>query len=320
VTLLRWLLRRLGGAVVTLFGVSLVVFVVLRAIPGNTITASLGVDAGALTPTQLASLRHYYGIDQPLVHQYLSWMGDLVRGNLGVSLTSGQPVRTLIATAIPVTVELAVLAVLMGGAAGILLGVLAGSKPGGVRDVSVQGVGLLGLAIPDFVLGTALVTVLSEVFAYFPDAGSYVSLTSSISGNLRQVFYPALVLAIAVAANVMRTTRSEFAEVSNADFVRTARGKGVSPIRVRLVHVLRNSLVPIVTLLGIQFGYLLGGTVIVEQIFAMPGLGRLLFTAISDRDYPIVEGTVLVIALFFVLVNLAVDLAYRVIDPRTRVS
>jgi peptide/nickel transport system permease protein len=319
-TLARSVVYRLAGSVLTLLGVSLVVFIVLRAIPGNAITAALGVGAGALTPQQLASLRHYYGLDRPLPSQYITWMGDLLHGNLGVSLTSGQPVRTLISSAVPVTVELAVIAVLLGAVTGVVLGLIAAGRPGGMRDVAVQGVGLLGLAIPDFVLGTAVVTILAAVFSYFPDTGSYVPLTTSVSGNLRQMLYPSLVLAVAVTANVMRTTRSEYAEVSRADFVRTAVGKGVPARRIRIVHVLRNSLVPIATLTGIQFGYLLGGTVIIEQIFALPGLGRLLYTAISDRDYPLVEGAVLVIAVFFVLVNLVVDLLYQVIDPRTRTS
>ena len=161
---------------------------------------------------------------------------------------------------------------------------------------------------------------LAEVFGYFPDTGTFVPLTTSVSGNLSQMMYPALVLAVGFAANVMRTTRSAAVEVADADFIRTARGKGVSAIRIRVRHVLRNASVPIVTITGIQFGYLLGGTVIIEQIFALPGLGRLLFTSITDRDYPLVQSSVLVIAAGFVLVNLIVDLLYRAIDPRTRAA
>jgi peptide/nickel transport system permease protein len=183
-----------------------------------------------------------------------------------------------------------------------------------------QGVGLLGLAVPEFVLGIVLVTVLAATFGYFPDTGSFVRLTDSPSGNLSQLLYPALVLAVGFAANVMRTTRSEFVEASGAEFVRTAQGKGLAPLRIRGAHVLRNAAIPIVTLTGIQFGYLLGGTVIIEQIFALPGLGRLLFTSITDRDYPVVQSSVLVVAVLFVLINLLVDLLYLVIDPRTRAA
>jgi peptide/nickel transport system permease protein len=317
---IRWLASRLAGCVVTLFGVTVVVFLVLRVIPGDAITASLGTASGTLTAAQHAALEHYYGLDRSLPAQFFGWLGDLFHGNLGVSLTSGKPVSTLIGTALPVTLELAVLAAVIGSLAGVALGMLAGSRPGRARDSVTQAVGLVGLALPEFVLGTFVVTLLAEAFAYFPDTGSFVPLTDSVSANLSQMLYPALVLSVGFAANVMRSTRSEYVEMSDADFVRTARGKGLLPRRVRTSHILRNAAIPIVTTTGIQFGYLLGGTVIIEQIFALPGLGRLLFTSISNRDYPVVQSSVLVIATLFVLVNLAVDVLYHVIDPRTRAS
>jgi peptide/nickel transport system permease protein len=264
----RWFTARIGGALITLLGVTIVVFVVLRAIPGDTITASLGIESGTLTPEQKASLRHFYGIDQPWPVQLWTWLTGVLHG----------------------------------------------------ADSVTQGVALLGLAVPEFVLGTVVVAVLAEAFHYFPDTSTFVPLTRSVQGNLSQVMYPALVLAVAFAANVMRTTRSEYVEVAQADYVRTARGKGVHPGRIRGAHILRNATIPIVTLTGIQFGYLLGGTVIIEQIFALPGMGRLLFTSISSRDYPVVQATVLIIAALFVVVNLLVDLLYRVLDPRTRTA
>lgn len=316
----RWVGGRLAGAVLTLLGVSVVVFLVLRVIPGDTITASLGIEAGTLTPIQHASLEAYYGLDKPLVVQFFSWLGQVLTGNLGVSLLSGKSVGSLILAALPVTVELAVLAAIMGTVVGVLLGMLAAGKPGGLRDGSAQGAALVGLAIPEFVLGSAVVALLAQAFGYFPDTGTFVPLTSSIQGNLSQMLYPSMVLAVGFAANVMRTTRSAYIEVADADFVRTAVGKGITRRRVRFNHVLRNASVPIVTITGIQFGYLLGGTVIIEQIFALPGLGRLLFTAIQNADYPLVQSSVLVIAVGFVLVNLIVDLLYRVIDPRTRAA
>jgi len=316
----RWFTARVGGALVTMLGVTIVVFIVLRAIPGNAITASLGIESGTLTPAQLRSLNHFYGIDKPWTSQLWSWITGVLSGNLGLSLTSGKAVTSLLRAALPVTVELAVLSAMIGTALGVLLGVLAGSRPGRAGDSVTQGAALLGLAIPEFVLGSAVVAILAQVFHYLPDTGTFVPLTRSISGNLSQILYPSLVLSIAFAANVMRTTRSEYVEVAEAEYVRTARGKGVSPGRVRRAHILRNATIPIVTLVGIQFGYLLGGTVIIEQIFALPGMGRLLFTSISDRDYPVVQATVLVIAVLFVLVNLIVDLLYRMIDPRTRTA
>jgi len=314
----RWFGARIGGALVTLFGVTIVVFVVLRAIPGNAITATLGIESGTLTAAQIDALNHFYGIDQPWYAQFFSWLGQLFQGNLGVSLSSGNSVASLIGAALPVTIELAVVAGLIGTVVGVILGTLAGSGPGKIRDSATQGVGLLGLAIPEFVLGTLMVALLANLFNYFPDTSTFVPLTTSVSGNLSQILYPALVLSVGFAANVMRTTRSEFIEVAQADYVRTARGKGLYPRRIRAAHVLRNASIPILTLTGIQFGYLLGGTVIIEQIFALPGLGRLLFTSITDHDYPIVQSSVLIVATAFVLVNLLVDLAYRLVDPRMR--
>lgn len=316
----RWFAARISGAVITLVGVSVVVFVVLRVIPGNAITASLGIESGTLTPAQRASLAHFYGIDKPWYGQLWTWLSGVLHGDLGLSLTSGKSVTGLLRAALPVTIELAVLAAVIGTAIGVVLGVIAGSRPGKAGDSVTQGAALIGLAIPEFVLGTAVVAILAQAFHYFPDTGTFVPLTQSVSGNLSQVMYPAFVLAVAFAANVMRTTRSEYVEMAQADYVRTARGKGVHPGRIRTAHILRNATIPIVTLTGIQFGYLLGGTVIIEQIFALPGVGRLLFTSISNRDYPVVQATVLIIAVLFVLVNLVVDLLYRVIDPRTRTA
>jgi peptide/nickel transport system permease protein len=316
----RWVTTRLAGTLLTLVGVAVVVFIVLRAVPGDAITAALGIESGTLSPGQRASLESYYGLDDPLPVQFASWIGQVLQGNLGVSLQSGRSVTSLIGTALPVTVELAVLAMLIGVPLGVAMGLLAATGLGRRRDGVTQGVALLGLAIPEFVLGSVVVSVLAQAFGYFPDTGSFVSLTASVGGNLSQMLYPAMVIAVGVAATIMRTTRAAYAEVAEADFVRTARGKGLSPARIRLRHVLHNASVPIVTMSGIQFGYLLGGTVIVEQIFSLPGLGRLLFTSITERDYPVVQSAVLVVAVGFVLVNLAVDLLYRVIDPRTRTT
>lgn len=314
----RYLFSRLAGMVGTLFGVAVVVFVVLRALPGDTITAKLGTQAAALTDAQHRALERFYGIDQPRPLQFVDWLWGLLHGNLGVSMDTGTPVTTLIGDALPVTVELAVLAMLVAVPAGILAGMLAASRPGGVRDLSVQGAGLFGLALPEFVVASVLVAWLAAAFSYFPSPGSYVSLSDSVGGNLRQMLYPALVLAIGLTATIMRTTRSAYLEAAGADFVRTARGKGLAESRVRFRHVLHNAGIPILTMVGIQFGYLLGGTLVVEKIFALPGLGRLLFTGILDQDYAIVQGVTLLIAAAFVLVNFAVDVIYRIMDPRTR--
>ena len=314
------MLRRLFEAVVTLLGVAVLVFLLLRVLPGDEITARFGLEAGALTPAQRVALEQYYGLDRPLVVQFFTWLGSVLTGNFGFSVTSGRPVSVLLANALPVTIELAVLATVIGSAVGVAIGVMAGSNPNGVRDTLGQTFGLLGLGIPNFVLGAFIIAVLAAQFGYFPAAASYVDLWESPLVNIQQQLYPAITLGVALAAAAMRTTRSAFLEASGQDFVRTARGKGLTTRRVKYRHVLHNSLIPVVTIVGIQFGYLLGGTIIVEEIFALPGIGRLVLTGISQREFAVVQSTVLVIAARFVAVNLLVDLVYARIDPRVRLA
>jgi peptide/nickel transport system permease protein len=314
----NYVLRRLAEAVVTLFGVALVVFLLLRVLPGDEITARFGIETGGLTADQRDALARYYGLDEPPVVQFFSWLGSILSGNFGASVTSGRPVSELIMDALPVTIELAVLATLIGSMLGVAVGVMAASRPNGIRDTAGQAFGLLGLGIPNFVIASAIIAVLAARFGYFPAAARYVHLWEDPVVNLQQQLYPALTLGIALAAAVMRTTRSAFLEAGSQDFVRTARGKGLTPRRVRWRHVLHNSMIPIVTIVGIQFGFLLGGTIIVEEIFALPGMGRLVLTGLAQREYAVVQSSVLVIATMFVAVNLLVDLAYARIDPRVR--
>ena len=316
----RYLFRRLADALVTLFGVAVVVFLVLRVIPGDEVTARFGIQAGGLSSAQLTSLREYYGLDQPLLVQFFAWLGSMFSGNFGISVTSGDPVAELILRALPVTVELAVLATFFGTALGVVIGVLSASRPESPRDVLGRGLALLGLGVPNFVLASAVIAVLSARFGYFPSAAGYAGLFDAPLINLQQQLYPAMIMGIALAAATMRTTRSAYLEEANRDYVRTAHGKGLSARRVRWRHILRNASIPIVTISGIQFGYLLGGSVIVEQIFALPGLGRLVLTAILQREYAVVQSAVVVIAAMFVLVNLGVDLLYARIDPRVKLT
>lgn len=312
------LLRRLAGSLLTLFGVSVLVFIVLRVVPGNEITAQYGTETGILSSEQKVALEHYYGIDKPLLAQYFSWIGAVLNGNLGVSLSTGASVSSMTGSALPVTVELALLATVLGAIAGVLLGVVAASRPSGIRDTVGQSIGLLGLSVPSFVLATAIVTIVASKFNYFPNGGEYKTPWQDPWTNLQQMVFPAAVLGFGLAAPVMRTTRSAVVEVSSRDFVRTARGKGLRPSRIAVRHILHNALIPIVTIVGIQFGYLLGGAVIVEQVFALPGLGRQVLNAIGEREYAVVQSTVLVIAAAFVLVNFLTDLLYQRIDPRVR--
>ncbi|GAA1253950.1 ABC transporter permease [Pseudonocardia aurantiaca] len=314
------LVRRVLEAVLTLLGVAVLVFVMLRAIPGDQITATLGTEAAALTPAQREALTAYYGLDQPLVVQFFTWLGAVVTGNLGASQRSGQSVLEMTAASLPITLELAVLSLLIGLVLGVAAGMLSASRPNSARDAVGQSVGLAGLSVPAFLLGSAMLALSARFLGYNPNAEQFAPFFADPALNIQQMLMPALVLGFGLAAPIMRTARSALLEVRSQDFVRTAHGKGAGPQRVLFRHVLRGALVPIVTMTGLQFGYLLGGAVVVEQIFSVPGIGRQVLIGIQQKEYAVVQSTVLVIALTFVLVNLATDLLYRVIDPRVRAS
>ena len=309
---------RSASVLTTLFGISIFVFIVLRVIPGDSITGSLGIETGALNESQIQALREYYGIDKSLIGQYISWMSSFLTGDLGFAYSNGVSVLELTKSALPVTMELAFIGTVLGVIMGISVGIFSASKPGSIRDFIGQFFGLLALAIPGFVLSTALVTIMANKFQYFPNGLEYMTPWQNLSTNLQQMLFPGLVLGIAVAAPVMRTTRSALLETVDKDFIRTAHGKGVKARTVQVKHVLRNSLIPIVTMTGIQFGYLLGGAVIVEKIFALPGMGRQILDAINKREYATVQSSVMIFAILFVTINLLTDLIYRKIDPRIK--
>ena len=314
----RRVAARLVKAVITLVGVAVVVFIVLRLLPGNQITSSLGVNAGLLTKAQYADLEHFYGIGKPLPQQFGQWAGDLLHGNMGVSEQSGRSVASLIGAALPVTLELAVAAMLIGLVLGVGSGALAAAAPGRLADRAARLLALAGLGVPSFVIGAGLVAFLASVFHYFPSSEGFASLGSDPWLNIQQIFWPALTLGLGIGAAILRTTRGAMLDVARQDYVRAARGRGLRPGVVVVKHVLRNALIPIVTMSGIQFGYLLGGTVVVEQIFVLPGLGRLLLMSVTESDYAVAQGVTLVFAAGFVVVNLLTDLLYAVVDPRLR--
>ena len=312
----RYLSQRLLALLPTLLGVSILVFVAIRLIPGDIISATLGTEAGMLTETQRAALERYYGLDQPPLQQYFVWLGEALRGNLGHSIRHGQPVLQLILSRFPLTLELALLSVLLALLTGLPLGLLAALRHNTWLDLAGRLFALLGLAIPNFLLGTLIIFILSVGFNILPNAGDYVKLHEDPLRNLQQLFFPALTLGFAFGASVMRMTRSSLLEVLREDYVRTARSRGLPERSVILRHSLRNALIPVLTLIGIELGYLLGGAFIVEQIFALPGLGRLTINAIGQREYALVQGVALFVALTFLLLNLVIDLLYALIDPR----
>jgi peptide/nickel transport system permease protein len=237
---------------------------------------------------------------------------------MGYSFHTGTAVTKLTENSFPVTLELALFATIIGVTLGTLVGLLSASRPGGRRDFLGQSFGLIALAIPSFVLSTMIVAISADEFHYLPNGYEYAPPWHNLWLNLQQMMFPSLVLGIAVAAPVMRTARSSFLETQEKDFVRTAIGKGLKLRRVKFVHLLRNSLNPIVTMTGIQFGYLLGGAVIVEQIFSLPGIGRQVLDGILKREYSTVQSTVMLITICIVAINLMTDLIYHLIDPRIR--
>ncbi|MBO1330091.1 ABC transporter permease [Streptomyces sp. VRA16 Mangrove soil] len=308
--------RRIGEAVLTLLGVSILTFLVLRVLPGDQITASYGVDAGDLSGSQRAQLRSYYGLDKPLAEQYFSWLGGILHGRLGYSANAGQSVAHLTAHALPVTLELAVLAIALALLLGVCGGMIAASRPGALRDGAAQTLSLLALSAPVFLTGTVLARVLADSFGWNPNGETYAPPTGDLPLNLQQMVLPALVLGVSIASPVAQTTRAAVLDVRGEDFVTTVRAKGVTERALQVRHVLRNALIPVVTMSGLQFGFLLGGAVVVEQIFSLPGIGRQVLLGMGQKEYAVVQSTVLVIAVLFVVVNLATDLVYRLVDPR----
>jgi peptide/nickel transport system permease protein len=312
----RYILNRLLTLLPTLFGVSILVFAAIRLIPGDLITAQLGTEAGMLSEEQRASLAAYYGLDKPAVQQYFLWLWDVLRGDLGLSVRQGQPVFELILSRFPVTLELAVVSVIIALTVGIPIGMFSAINRNTILDVSGRVFAMIGLAIPNFILGTFIIYGLSVYFGILPTSGDYVEFFEDPVRNLQQIIFPALALGTSFAASVMRMTRSSMLEVLGEDYIRTARSKGLSEPIIVVRHTLKNALIPVVTLVGVEFGYLLGGTFIIEQIFAIPGIGRLTINAITQRDYALVQGVTLFIAVNFVLINLLVDVIYAYLDPR----
>ncbi len=313
----RYLAQRLVAFIPTLLGISIIVFLVMRLIPGDMISAMIGTTY-KLTEAQAAALRQYFGLDKPLHEQYLTWLASALRGDFGFSVRSGQPVLPEILSRFPLTLELAILAMVIALLIGIPIGVIAAVKRDSALDIAGRMFALVGLALPNFWMGTLIILVLSVVFGILPNSGDYTDLFRDPITNLKQMIFPSLTLGFAFSASVMRTTRSSLLEELRQDYARTARGKGLSEQAVVVGHCLKNALIPVITIVGLESGYLFGGAIIVEEVFALPGIGRLLLNAISQRDYAVVQGTIVFIAFNFVLINLIADMAYAFVNPRIR--
>lgn len=308
---LWFVVRRLLLTVPILLAMSIFVFLMIRLVPGDPVTTMLGFRA---TPENVATIRAELGLDQPLVTQYLDWMGGILRGDFGTDYVTGASMTELLALRLPVTLELTVLSMAFAVLVGVPLGVLAAVHPGAWRRVT-GGFVIGAVSIPDFWLGIMLVLLFAGTLRLLPPSG-YVPFAEDPVGNLRYMVLPVLTLGVAEAAYILRTTRGAMEEVLSAPFITFHRAKGVPHRTIVYRHALRNASLPIVTVVGIQFGVLLGGAIVVESLFALPGLGRLVVTAVNQRNYLVVQGGVLVIAGLFIVVNLLTDLLYTWLNPR----
>ena len=306
--------RRLLLAVPLLFGMSLLVFGLMRLVPGDPAVAVLGYKA---TPEGIKALREAFHLDEPVPQQYIRWLAGVARGDFGLDFRQNEPIRRMILDRLPVTLELTLLASACAALFGVPLGLLGGGRRGGVADRAALAVGLVGVSIPDFWLGIMLILGLSLWAGLLPSAG-FVPLTESLLDNLLYLALPAVTLAVSRAAVLGRLTRAAVLDVVQRPFVQVARAKGLGERAILFRHVLPNAAIPIVTVLGLQIGYMLGGAIVVEMIFTLPGVGRMTLDAVLERNYPVVQSTVLVIGAMFMLVNLATDILYGVIDPRLR--
>jgi peptide/nickel transport system permease protein len=312
---LEFIARRAFISVITLLLISLIVFTGVRMIPGDPARVLAGTDADT---AGLEEIRQKYGLNDPLPLQYTRWLGLAVRGDLGESIRTRTSVARTVALKLPITLELACLALLVALSIAIPAGVVAAVRRNTAWDVLASGVSLCGVSIPNFWLGIMLILLVSVRFGWLPASG-FVPIAEDPVGNLKRMLMPALVLGTGLAAVLMRQTRNAMIEVLSADYVRTARAKGLAQMAVVVRHALRNGLIPVVTILGLQMGALMGGAVVTEQIFVLPGFGRLIVEAVFTRDYPVVQGVVLITASSYVLINLLVDLSYTVLNPRIRV-
>jgi peptide/nickel transport system permease protein len=308
----RYLVKRLLSVIPTVFGISLVVFFMIHLVPGDAVDVLLGTSQ---TPESAEALRTLFGLDQPLHEQYLTWLGHLIRGDFGTSLRTGQTVIHMIWVRFPITLELAVAAMLVSLLIAIPAGIIAALKPNTLIDYVLTVLSFLGLSTPSFWLGTLLIILFAIVIPVLPPAG-FVSLREDPAQNLKSLILPAFTLGTGLAAVVMRMTRAALLDVIRQDYIKTAQAKGLRERAVVLHHALKNAFIPVLTTIGLQVGYLLGGTVIIEQIFSWPGVGRLTLDAVLQRDYPLVQGTVMLFAFGFIVVNIVVDVLYAVFNPQ----
>jgi peptide/nickel transport system permease protein len=312
----RYILRRLVQSIPVVFFSTFVVFLVIHLIPGDAAAVLAGPNA---SPEALAAIRKDMGLDQPLLVQYFFWVGHLLQGDLGKSTLSGQPIVKLLQTRAPATLELTVTAMLLSIVIAVPLGILSATHVRGRLEWLISTIQSLWLAIPNFWAGILAIIFFSLILRWLPPGGR-VADANDIGGSIKSLILPATTLSLYLAAGLSRFIKFNLLEVFFDDFVRTARAKGLSNTAVTYRHALRNAMLPVITILGVQFASLLGGTIIIEAVFSWPGVGGLMLDGISNRDYGVVQGGLLLLVLIFIIINLLVDLTYALIDPRIRIG
>ena len=314
--MLRYLRTRLLAMIPVLIGMSVLVFVTMRLIPGDVAVVFLGTKP---TPEAIAAFREKAGLDQPIYIQYFDWIGRLFRGDLGISLTTGSDIKSELLTRLPITAELTFLAMVIAVVIAVPLGVIAALNHNKGLDLGLTSLGMVGLSLPNFWLGTLLAYFFAIRVQWFPPGG-YIPFTEDPIGNLKSMALPAFSLGLVSASIIMRMTRSSMLEVVRQDYVRTARAKGLRENVVVRGHLLKNALIPVITVAGMEIGYIFGGAFLVEAVFYLPGIATYALLAVNQRDYPVLQTIVLLVTLVFMLVNLLVDILYTYLDPRLRVS
>jgi len=314
----RYIVKRLLSLIPVLLGVSIIVFFLVRLIPGSALEMFLGTQVET-TPEQMTELKRIFGEDKPIPVLYVEWLGQVLQGDFGFSLRTSRPILPDIIQRLPISLEITLFALILALVIGIPLGILAALKQNPFSDVLIRVTGLLGLSLPQFWLASLMVIAFSGFRGWIP-MGNFVPFLQKPLVNLKMMFLPSLAIGIGLAAVIMRYTRNSMLEVLQMDYVRTAKAKGLKKRVVVIRHALRNAILPVITVAGFNTGYLLGGAIVIEEVFALPGMGRLALYAIYQRDYPLIQGIVLLIAAMFVLVNLVTDLIYAAVDPRIRLD
>ncbi len=312
----RYLFRRIVLLLPTLIGMSFLIFAMVRLLPGDIVDALVGMDP-TVTEEQKFTLRASFGLNDPWPVQYVKWIGGVLHGDLGLSFRSREPITDHIVRALPITLELALLAIVFSIIVAVPLGVLSAVRQNSGIDLGARVAGLIGLSVPSFWLATLFLLFTSLVFRWVPSV-IWVSPLENLPRNLSQMALPALALSVQLMAVEMRMVRASLLEVLRQDYIRTARAKGLDETLVLVRHGLKNAFIPVITIIGIQLGALMGGSIIIEQIFGLPGVGWTMIQAIFNRDYPVVQAASLLLAVVFVLINLLVDLSYAALDPRIK--